>query len=64
MTEEFNQFPVSAGQFRSCPGLAMKPKSGRSPDPREDKGLQAKPREIYVADMHNDALKLKARNFP
>jgi len=32
------------------------------PDSR-DKPLQSKPRDIYVADLNIDTLKLKARNF-
>ena len=32
-----------------------------APDPREPK--PAKPRDIFIADLHIDTLKLKPRNF-
>jgi error-prone DNA polymerase len=49
--------------FPLAPGRGDEAKHSGSPDSRDGKEHSAKPRDIYVPDLHIDTLKLKARNF-
>jgi error-prone DNA polymerase len=49
--------------FSLLPGPGDEAKhGGHGPDSRDPRPV-AKPREIYVPDLHIDTIKLKARNF-
>src|SRR4029079_4450218 len=64
MTEELKLVSGLDRTFPLVPGRGDEAKrGGGSLDPRESKGLQAKPRDIYVPDLRDDTLKVKARNF-
>ena len=63
MTEELKLVSGLDRTFPLVPARSDEAKRGGGPDPRENKVLQAKPRDSYVPDLRNDMLKVKARNF-
>lgn len=63
MTEELKLISGLDRTFSLVPGRGDEAKRGGGPYPRENKGVQAKPRDIYVPDLRDDTLKVKARNF-
>jgi error-prone DNA polymerase len=63
LTASLKQVSGLDAPFPTMPGRGDEAKHGGGPDSREAKGLQPKPRDMYVPDLHIDTLKLKARNF-
>lgn len=63
MTEELKLVSGLDRTIPLAPGRGDEAKRGGGPDPRDNKGSPPKPRDIYVTDLHIDALKVKARNF-
>lgn len=64
LTDQHKRVSGLDGEFPLQSGRGDEAKHGGSgPDSREAKKPVQKPRDIYIHDLHIDALKAKARNF-